>query len=360
MRTRLRRWWPTVKVLLGVVILVLVGRRFALDLRELFVSERWRGTFHVGWAVLSGLLYLGGLFFSALTWYRLLGHFGERPRLWTAVRAYYLGHLGKYLPGKAWALFLRADLVRGDGVRVRLAALTAFYEVLVTMSAGALLAAALFAALAPDAGASLDWPALRGLLRLEAPPGGVLNRHAAVTLSLLLLSPILVPILPPVFNRIIERLALPFRDSLAGPLPRFRAAYLAEGLLLTSAEWLLHGASLAAALCAVLGTGLPWTAEAAGRLPALMGVSYVAGFLVVVAPSGLGVREFFLTLFLTPELETLLAADPVEARGLAVLAVLVLRLAWTAAEMLTAAVVYPLRPRTPAEGAGISAADGVS
>jgi hypothetical protein len=181
-----------------------------------------------------------------------------------------------------------------------------------------------------------------------------------VALSLLLLAPVFVPILPPVFNRIVERLALPFRESLVGPLPRFRAAYLAEGLLLTSAEWVCHGASLAAALCAVLGGGLPWTAETAGRLPAVMGVSYVAGFLVVVAPSGLGVREFFLTLFLTPELETLLGADAAGARGLAVLAVLVLRLAWTAAEMVMAAVAYPLRPRPLADGAGTPAADGVS
>ena len=43
-------------------------------------------------------------------WYRLLRQLGQRPTALAAVRAYYIGHLGKYLPGKACALLLRATL----------------------------------------------------------------------------------------------------------------------------------------------------------------------------------------------------------------------------------------------------------
>ena len=60
-------------------------------------------------------------------------------------------------------------------------------------------------------------------------------------------------------------------------------------------------------------------------------------------PSGLGVREFFLTLFLVPEL----ASEGQAARGTAVLTVIVLRLVWTVAELGMAGVVYCLPVRPP-------------
>ena len=88
---------------------------------------------------------------------------------------------------------------------------------------------------------------------------------------------------------------------------------------------------------------MTWGPEFLARVAAIMGLSYVAGFVIVLAPSGLGVREFFLALFLTPELVRLCALDEDRARGSAVLAVLVLRLVWTAAELVIVGLLYPLR-----------------
>jgi hypothetical protein len=334
MRNKLRRLWPFVKALLCLLILFMIGRQFARDLSK---PELWQRPLHPGWLLLSGLLYLLGLAFSALYWDRLLGHLGTRPPVAVMLRAYYVGHLGKYLPGKAWALFLRAGLVRGHGVSLGLAALTAFYEVLTTMASGVLVAAILFALLGPDDGAGLGSGALRQLLWLEAPEGGI-GRGAAVLLSLLLFVPIVLPLQPALFNRLVHRLSLRFREKDAAQLPRIRFVYLLEGLALTAVGWLLLGASLGAALCGILGED-PLGASAV-RLPAFMGVSYVAGFVILVAPSGLGVREFFLTLFLTPELVGVQGMGPEEARGTAVLAVLVLRLVWTVAELCVAAPLY--------------------
>jgi uncharacterized membrane protein YbhN (UPF0104 family) len=321
---------------------LVIGRQFARDLQR---PDLWQRPMHPGWLVLSGLLYLLGLGFSALYWYLLLGHLGPRPTRRAAIRAYYIGHFGKYLPGKAWALFLRATLIRSGGVSLGIAALTSFYEVLVTMASGVLLALGLFALLAPDTGASLTWQSILDLLHLQAPPGGLLDRQTTVLLSGLLLVPIGLPLLPPIFNRLIHHLSLPFRDPSA-TLPRFRFAYLIEGLLVTSFGWLLLGASLAAALNGILGADFPWTAAALGRLPAVMALSYVAGFVILLAPSGLGVREFFLTLLLTPELMTLGQIEEAPARAIAVLAVLVLRVVWTLAEVLLAAGLYWLADST--------------
>ncbi len=209
MSGKLRRAWPIVKALLWLVILFTIGRQFARDLHRPELLQR---SLHGGWLVLSGLLYLLGLSLSALYWNRLLGHLGSRPPLAAALRAYYIGHLGKYLPGKAWAVLLRTNLVRGHGVSAGLAALTSFYEVLTTMAAGALVAAVLFAVLGADAGAGLNADTLRQLLRLEQPTEGGLQRPVVVLLSLLLFVAIILPLQPAIFNRLARRMSLPFRE----------------------------------------------------------------------------------------------------------------------------------------------------
>src|SRR5262249_15042834 len=151
--------------LFAVAILVAIGRQFARDLSKLDL-EKYQ--LHPGWLVVSAVLYILGLGFSALYWYRLLRQLGQRPTGLNAVRAYYLRHLGKYLPGKAWALLLRATLAREPGVRMSVAAMTSFYEVLTTMAAGVLLSAILLALLAPDTAAGLDWRIIRRLLAMQA------------------------------------------------------------------------------------------------------------------------------------------------------------------------------------------------
>jgi uncharacterized membrane protein YbhN (UPF0104 family) len=331
---KLRRWWPAVKALVCLAILAAITRRFAVDLAR---PELWQRRVHPGWLALSGLLYLLGIGLSALYWRRLLGHLGTAPPLGTTLRAYYLGHLGKYLPGKAWALWLRAEYVQGEGVGRALAALTAFYEVLATMASGALVAAILFSLLG-TAGVGPEGAELHRLLRLEWPEGGVLGRASAVLMALLLLAATGLPLLPALFNRVVHRLSLPFRNP-DTPVPRIRPAHLAEGLAITALGWLLLGGALAAAVCGVVGGDLAWSGAALGRMPALMSLAYVAGFVILIAPGGLGVREFFLTLLLAPELTALAGLSPDAARGHAVLIVLVLRLVWTTAELLLAALI---------------------
>jgi glycosyltransferase 2 family protein len=352
MHGKLRQTWPAiVKAILWLFILFLIGRRFARDLHR---PELWQRPLHSGWLLLSGLLYLLGLGLSALYWDRLLRHLGARLPARVVLRACYLGHLGKYLPGKAWALFLRASLVRGHGVSLGLAALTAFYEVLTTMAAGVLVATVLFALLGTDTGAGLNGETLRRLMWLEQLNEGGLQRSVVVLLSAALFLAIVVPLQPAIFNWLVHRMSLPFRERDADKLPRIRLAYLLEGLALTSVGWLLLGASFAATLRGIVGDDWSWLDARTARLPAIMGLAYVIGFTVLVAPGGLGVREFLLMLLLTPELVGVQGMDHEEARSLAVLTVLVLRLVWTAAEVIMAVLVSRLKvdakPQADARG----------
>ena len=106
MKNAWQRWgWPVLKGLLALAILLAVGHRFYEDLSQLDPS---RLDLHPGWLLLSAGLYVAGLSLSALYWYYLLRVFGDRPGLIAAARGYFLGHVGKYVPGKALALLLRA------------------------------------------------------------------------------------------------------------------------------------------------------------------------------------------------------------------------------------------------------------
>ncbi len=184
MKTAWQRWgWPSLKGILALVILAAIGHKFYGDLGRL---DRSTLTLEPGWLLLSGVLYLLGLLPSAWYWHHLLHVFGERPRRLTVLRAYFLGHMGKYVPGKAWALLLRGSFVRGPETRFGVAIISSFYEVLTTMASGALVAAIIFAIDPPDV------------------PG--LGWHPLLT-RLLLLAACGVPLLPVVFNFLVGRMA---------------------------------------------------------------------------------------------------------------------------------------------------------
>jgi hypothetical protein len=341
MRRGFRRWWPWIKLAIGILIVFFIGRQFVRDLQRLDLRGR---PLHFGWLAFAGLVYLLGLGFSGIYWRRLLGHLGVHPPVGASLWAYYLGHFGKHIPGKAWALILRASLVHRHGVRLGMGVLTSIYEVLATMAAGALLAAILFALLGTDAGPALDPMHLLRVL-WEQPEDVALSRTDAVVLALALLAVTALPLQPVLFNLLSHRII--HHPSEHPHPPRIRFPWFVEGLGWALLGWLLLGASLAATLHGIAPG--PYAAlPTLGRLTAALSFSYVAGFVVIVTPNGLGVREFFLTLLLTPEIVHLLDVEPSEARGIAVLAVIVLRLVWTAAELLLAGVLYWQRPRHPA------------
>jgi hypothetical protein len=326
------RWWFIVKSVLGLVVLVCIGWVFAGELTQ---PELWQRPLALGWLVPAALFYLCGLSFSALYWQRLLGHLGHRPPLLTTFRAYFVGQLGKYVPGKALALVMRAGLLRETGTPAGQAGLTAFYEILVTMAAGSLLALLLL--LGTDLSAALAGGG-EALLMLFLPPWPAdlyIDRLSLVVLALGLCGVILVPIYPALFNRLVHRVTVPFRT---GPAPRIQVAWLVEGLVWTTPCWPLFGLALACALHSVPGAGLDWSPATLAYLTAVMAMAYVAGF--IIPTSSLGVREYLLRILLAGELAQRLLVEPIIARGMVVLAVVLLRLAWTVADLLMAALLY--------------------
>ncbi len=309
-----KRWaWPLAKLLFAAAILGGVGWQFYRDLTKtdetgvpLLRDLHWEP----GWLAMSALLYLCFLGSSCWYWRRLLLHFGPAPSPLVTVRAYFVSQFGKYIPGKAWALLIRGALVRGPNLRLGLAILTTFYEVLTTMAAGAMIAAVAF----------VIQPPLR--IDLYVPP---------VLAGVLLLGVCAVPLLPGVFNRIAGRLAHKLQADDAGPMPKIDIATLLQGLAITACGWCLLGVSVWAGMAAVSPAPPPLDVSMWLRCLGAIGLAYVGGFLIPFIPGGVGVREILLA--------RLFGGSAAEASLIAA-AVLLMRVAWTVAEMALAGMLY--------------------
>jgi uncharacterized membrane protein YbhN (UPF0104 family) len=280
-----------------------------------------------GWLVLAGVLYLAGLACCGRFYERVLQSSSSPIALMPALRAYLVSHLGKYVPGKAMVVVMRAGLSVPYGARPATAAIATFYETLVMMASGALLAALGFAIAGSSPLLELDLPIV-GKLSLEM-------YRISCLLALGLAIAFLVVVLPPVFRRLSLIVSLPFPRVGADALPRFSSGLLARGLLWTAAGWLLLGYSQIEVAHAFTPLAKSQYSALFPVVVASVALATVAGFVVAVLPGGLGVREGVLMYALAPAL----------GEDVAVIAALALRLVWVAAEVLAAAVLLPLGVR---------------
>ncbi|MBW3539795.1 MAG: flippase-like domain-containing protein [Planctomycetes bacterium] len=317
-----RRVWTLLKWTLCLAVLVFVARRG---------WELWTAgdvavfDFRFEWLLPAIAIYWIGWLPSVWFWRRLMRRFGTAAQWHDCLRAYYCGHLGKYVPGKATVVVIRAGLLRDRGVPVTVSALSAACETILMMAAGAAIGAALSPLLFSPAQTAL-WP--EWMQRLVAVP---ILPAAAVVAACLVLSPIVAHLLSLAAVRTTPRgMTAPDRAVAVGP------SLVPAGLVLFAAGWAAHGLSLGLVLHS-LGTSFDlahwplWTGAVA--------LSTAVGFAVLFAPGGIGVREGVL-------IETL-SVQPEIGPQRAVAAAVLLRAAWFAAEILAAGGLYwLLRPGT--------------
>jgi glycosyltransferase 2 family protein len=312
---RRRRWlWPIVKWGLFATVLVFVGLRARAlwkpgEFREISVSPLW--------LIAAAAAYLAGWLPSAWYWRRVMSIFGERVTVRDAARAYFCGHLGKYVPGKAGVLLIRAGLLKGRGHSAAVAAVTATFETLLMMGAGLAIGLALFPL--------TNWPpAIAG--RIPHPLLLPLGIAIAIGISL------------PVIAMLLRKFAAMMTPrDLAGEkrVDQVDVKLVVLGLAAFCISWPLHGLSLGCTLAAFdsslfdLHDWPMWTGATA--------LSASVGFLAIFAPGGLGVREAVLT--------EVLRIQPAVGQGPAVIAAWLLRLVWFSAEILAAAGLYWVRKR---------------
>jgi glycosyltransferase 2 family protein len=298
-----RRKWITTAVKLLIVALVVwfIRKAIAGAVGQLRDSS-W--ALSPGWLVASAALYLLGLLPEGLFWHRVLRALGQDARLGETLRAYFIGHLGKYVPGKAMVVILRTGLIRSHRVDTGLAAASVFLETLTMMSVGAFLAAAIL----------MVWFAEQRFL---------------FWVSLGLVSVAGLPTLPPVFSRL-ARLAGVGRSNpaTAAKLAGLGYPLLVGGWIAMTVGWVLMALSLWAVL---RGMGLAETdlLEQIHLYTATVALAVVGGFASMI-PGGAVVREVVLTELLGRQL----------GESTALIAAVLLRLVWLLAEMVISGILY--------------------
>jgi len=204
----------------------------------------------------------------ALIWAPCLRAVGsEPPRGLTA--AYYLGQLAKYLPGGGWQYLGRAALAARLGVPLRAAGASLAVETAAIVAGAALVAPLLLAGDAPGAAAAVI---IVHTVAIGAVAAWRWPRAGRATRALL--------------------------ARLAGPGASVRAAEAARAVGLFAIAWLVFG------LAFWLTARALFDAPASELLPmtGAFAIAWIAGFVAVIAPGGIGVREAVLVGLLGPRI----------------------------------------------------------
>ena len=210
---------------------------------------------------------LGGILATFLCWREVLADLGGRLPVVAGARVFFLGQLGKYVPGSLWPVMAQMELGRDYQIPQRTSGSAVGVFLLVLVGTGLAVVAVAAPLLGPDAVHAYWW-----LL-------------AALPLALLVL-------VPPVLNRL---LALVMRLARRPPLPRpLSAGGILRAVTWALLSWVAYGVHIWVLAGQFGAGGLPLLARATGAFAA----AWCAGFLLVVAPAGAGVREAALVLLL--------------------------------------------------------------
>ena len=200
-------------------------------------------------------------------WGRVLRRF-DTPAidLRVLLRIWFGSALARYVPGAIWQFVAAAQLSRAASLSPALLLTSMLVHV-----GFSLLAASVTAAWTIPAASGADWRigALVGV-------GAVLLTH-----------PVVVRMAVSTVARVARRPAVQWNGSWLDGL---------ELLALSVASWLCYGA----AFFLLVGALVPTSGDLWLRLAGVNALSFLAGYLVVIAPAGLGIREVSMVMLLSP------------------------------------------------------------
>jgi glycosyltransferase 2 family protein len=304
------------QLLLAGVVLWYAGRTLAsywtdFDRQPLRVAPQW------SWVIASGAVFLGAHALLVQTWRAVLGAWSAPVRFWTAASIWSVSSLARYVPGKLWQIGAMSALAHREGVSPVAATGSAVLGTLVNLAAG-------FAVVL-----ATGW----SLLGLASP--GV-RRAALIILAIAALALLVAPWVIGPALRLVERATGRRLD--VGALPLRAILYAAAGNL---AAWVLYGLAFQLLARGVLGSA----PGGAHTYIAVYTLSYLVGYIVLVVPGGLGVREGVMI----EMMPVVGLADPGQAAVLAVAS----RLWLTILEILPGLVFMALaaRSRPPRDAA---------
>jgi hypothetical protein len=267
-----RRLWRVVQFAAGAALVGLAVRSIFVNWQSLRAQPiEWR--LSAAWIAASVLVVFASYAVLIEAWRRVVLSMGERLAYLTAARIWFLASLGKYVPGKVWAVAGAAVLAQRAGVDPAVAV------------AGAIV----LQALALASGAAVV--ALTAREAFQAVGQGAVPVAAAVVVLSLAGVAMLAS------QRVLDRL----NRLLPSSWPRLRAIpprMLGAAFIANALAWTGYGLALL-----LLARGLLPAVELS--LPQAVGVftcSYLVGFIALFAPGGLGPRESVFLLMLAPDI----------------------------------------------------------
>ncbi len=251
----------------GGIAIGLVGLAFAIYALTNAWDELANAELRPQALVVAVVVGLVGMMTIGLNWVRILRGNGESVRPRNGLRWYFVGQLGKYIPGGLWAVLGRGELAARGGVGRPVAYTSVGISLATTYSAAASAGAVFLALGASSLGVRLGWLALSAATVIAA----------------------VVGLSEPAVRRIGNFIS---RFGFEGELPSTTPVRSLLAVVLTMPAWLCIGGATALA-----GDALGFSLDV-GQVIAATCYSWLAGFLVVPTPGGLGVREAaFIALF---------------------------------------------------------------
>jgi hypothetical protein len=267
-----RRIWRALQFIAGALLVGLAVRAVVLNWQSLRAqSIDWQ--LSPLWILASVAVVFACYAVLIEAWRRVVLSMGERLPFLTATRIWFLASLGKYVPGKVWALAGAAVLAKRAGVDPSVAVAGAVILQVLALASGA----AVVALTARDAFQSLG-------------QGAEPILGAVILLSVLGVTTL-------TSQRLLDRIG----GLLPASWPRLRAirpVVVAGAFIANVAAWSGYGLALL-----MLARGLLPGVDLS--LPQAVGVftcSYLIGFLALFAPGGLGPRESVFLLMLAGDI----------------------------------------------------------
>jgi len=204
---------------------------------------------------------------NMLSWRAMMSASGFRVRLAAASSIFFVGQLGKYIPGGVWSIAAQAELGRAHGLQRTGSAVAALASMLVSMVTAAVVGI-VAVLLASSTGFATFW----WLIPL-------------IVVGLVCLTPPVLGRLISVAFRILRRPAQDTTLTWTGTV---------MSLVWSLVMWLAYGVQ-ATLVLRVFGADSPTLFPVAVGAYA---VAWLVGFVVVIAPAGIGPREGILVLLL--------------------------------------------------------------
>src|SRR5688572_550907 len=280
--TRVAQW------LLAAIVIGFAARELARQWSDVAPALR---NLRINWLFVaaSGALVVSTYLLLIEAWRRTLRVWSASLPFPTAARIWFVSNLGKYVPGKVWQIAAMGALAQREGVGAAGAIGSSLVVNFVNVIAG-------FAVIALSAGGEIA--SAVGGSGEQGRGGGTALTVLIITIggiAALFITPFAVPRLASLAGRVTGR-------SFVVPHVPANALWIAAATTTTS--WVLYG--LAFALFAH-GVSPAATGNASSYIAVYTG-SYLAGYLALFAPGGVGVREAVLVLAM-PRFQLASAAD---------------------------------------------------